>query len=94
MVAEKFLEDKSQSYYAFNFYFRLGEFYQRTNNIQKSILAFEKAYQKSLGLDLLSNVVEITKELSEEYKNILYSIEYGERINAYLNKLKNITHNS
>ncbi len=70
LVAEKFLEDKSQSYYAFNFYFRLGEFYQRTNNIQKSILAFEKAYQKSLGLDLLSNVVEITKELSEEYKNI------------------------
>ncbi len=70
LVAEEFLVDKSQSYYTFNFYLRLGEFYQRTDNIQKSIMAFEKAYQKSFGLDLLSNVVEVTKELSEQYKTI------------------------
>ncbi|HRI01110.1 MAG TPA: hypothetical protein PK006_08665 [Saprospiraceae bacterium] len=70
LQAEKCLIEKSQDYYTFNFYLRLGQFYKRIQKIDKSILAFEKAQQKSKGLDVLPKAINVTSELYSLYEKI------------------------
>ncbi|MBK7340898.1 MAG: hypothetical protein IPI99_10260 [Saprospiraceae bacterium] len=93
LLAEKFLIDKSQSYYAFNFYWRLGQFYQRTNQVTKSIAAFEKAILKSKGLDVLPRVINVTIELCTQYKNIgdyKNALKYNQLQMMYKDSLQSI----